>query len=213
MKNRLTHPTMGKGQLTSPVGWRQWQGMPRHWHKGIDIALGGGHSCPIVAAAAGLVVTVLPEAQGQGYGDLIQLQHDGGKLVTLYAHLKAGSTRVKVGETVQAGQHIADMGDTGSPGSVHLHFEVKTSQAWGNGPNSNWLEPLTYIAGGWEWGLGGARQGEKSARIRGLQRLLHDTGARVSIDGHWGPITQAAVIAAVGSTDINAIASWARRVS
>jgi murein DD-endopeptidase MepM/ murein hydrolase activator NlpD len=213
MKNRLTHPTEGKGVLTSPVGWREWPGMARHWHKGIDIAIGGGQSCPIIAAAPGLVVTVLPEAQGQGYGDLIQLQHDGGKLVTLYAHLRAGSTRVKVGDTVKEGQHIADMGDTGSRGSVHLHFEVKTSAAWGNGPNSNWLEPLTYITGGWEWALAGAKQGESSARIRALQRVLNLAGAPVPITGLWGPQTQAAVLAKVGSTDINAIASWARRVS
>jgi len=39
-------------------------------------------------------------------------------------HLATGSLKVKIGDRVQRGQHIAGVGGTGELPWVHLHFQV-----------------------------------------------------------------------------------------
>lgn len=85
--------------------------------KGIDI--GGKSGQPIRAAAAGSVVYA-----GSGllnYGKLIILKHDDNYL-SAYAYNRA--LLVKEGDTVAAGQHIADMGNKGGSDAM-LHFEIR----------------------------------------------------------------------------------------
>lgn len=41
-----------------------------------------------------------------------------------YAHLKQGSVTVAAGDTVRAGQRIADCGNTGNSTEPHLHFQL-----------------------------------------------------------------------------------------
>jgi len=110
---------------TTPIRW-QWpvqgrliqtfseNGLAR---KGIDI--GGRPGVPIRAAAAGNVVYA-----GSGllnYGKLIILKHDDNYL-SAYAYNRA--LLVKEGDTVAAGQHIADMGNKAG-GDAMLHFEIR----------------------------------------------------------------------------------------
>ena len=81
------------------------------------------------------------------YGNYILIKHPNG-LYTLYAHLS--SIKVKEGDIVSAGQPIAISGNTGnvSPrptdanptAGSHLHFEVRTSSAYGSDKN-----PLNYL--------------------------------------------------------------------
>ena len=85
--------------------------------KGIDI--GGKLGQPIRAAAAGSVVYA-----GSGllnYGKLIILKHDDNYL-SAYAYNRA--LLVTEGDTVAAGQHIADMGNKANGGAM-LHFEIR----------------------------------------------------------------------------------------
>lgn len=85
--------------------------------KGIDI--GGKSGEPIRAAAAGDVVYA-----GSGllnYGKLIILKHDDNYL-SAYAYNRA--ILVKEGDSVTAGQHIADMGNK-TNGDPMLHFEIR----------------------------------------------------------------------------------------
>ena len=110
---------------TTPIRW-QWPVRGRliqtfsktgHNRKGIDI--GGKSGQPIRAAAAGSVVYA-----GSGllnYGKLIILKHDDNYL-SAYAYNRA--LLVKEGDTVVAGQHIADMGNKAS-GDAMLHFEIR----------------------------------------------------------------------------------------
>jgi len=42
----------------------------------------------------------------------------------IYAHLKAGSVAVKVGDVVEAGQVLGKLGSSGNSTEPHLHFQV-----------------------------------------------------------------------------------------
>ena len=86
-------------------------------HEGIDFIAETG--TPIVAAAAGIVVTSESHPQ---YGNVIEIDH-GNDLVTRYAH--ASKLLVKHGAIVKRGQKIAEVGSTGRSTGPHLHFEVR----------------------------------------------------------------------------------------
>ena len=96
-------------------------------HEGIDIS-GGGR---ILASEAGVVTRANHHSS---YGNLIIIDHGNG-FTTRYAHLK--DFKIKAGQQVSRGQHIATMGTTGLSTGVHLHFEVRE-----NGAAKN---PLNYI--------------------------------------------------------------------
>lgn len=86
-------------------------------HEGIDFIAETG--TPIVAAAAGIVVTSEFHPQ---YGNVIEIDH-GNDLLTRYAH--ASKLLVKHGAIVKRGQKIAEVGSTGRSTGPHLHFEVR----------------------------------------------------------------------------------------
>ncbi len=56
-------------------------------------------------------------------GNHIFLKHANGEY-SFYAHLARGSIRVKEGQAVKQGDHIANVGGTGEIPWVHLHFQV-----------------------------------------------------------------------------------------
>lgn len=88
------------------------------FHKGIDVM--AGYGAGIVAASPGVVVAVSYEA---GWGQYVEIDHGGG-VSTLYAHMIEGSPSVAVGQTVNAGDPVGLVGDTGYATVAHLHFEV-----------------------------------------------------------------------------------------
>lgn len=100
------------GTITSRFGWRS-----RGWHSGLDIA--GPTGDPIVAAEAG---TVTFAEWYSGYGNLIKIDHGNG-METYYAHLS--EIYVSVGDEVERGEYIGDLGSTGNSTGPHLHFEVR----------------------------------------------------------------------------------------
>ena len=94
---------------------------------------------PIHAVADGPVVAVLdglPE-QVAGVSPVgLPLEHYAGNHVVqdigdgnfaLYAHLKTGSVTVKPGDSLTAGQVIANLGNTGNTDAPHLHFHVMST--------------------------------------------------------------------------------------
>lgn len=86
-------------------------------HTGLDFTAREGSA--VLAAASGKVIS--SEYEG-AYGNLVKIAHQGG-ITTWYAHL--GSTTVKKGDTVKAGQKIGTVGMTGRTSGPHLHFEVR----------------------------------------------------------------------------------------
>lgn len=109
------------GEVVSTFGWRVHPVLQfRHHHNGIDIDVPEGTT--VVAAAAGLVSFVGEE---EGYGTMLVLSH-ADDYITAYGHL----SRVFVysGQFVEAGQPIAESGNTGISSGPHLHFEVRNRE-------------------------------------------------------------------------------------
>jgi murein DD-endopeptidase MepM/ murein hydrolase activator NlpD len=101
----------GVGVFSSGFKWR-WGAM----HTGIDLA--GPYGSPIRAVADGVVVEAGTES---GYGNIVKIEHADG-VVTYYAHL----SRILVqGGPVEAGEVIAEEGNSGRSTGPHLHFEVR----------------------------------------------------------------------------------------
>jgi lipoprotein NlpD len=86
-------------------------------HKGIDI--GGARGNPIVAVAAGKVVYAGTGIVG--FGELLIVKHNE---VYLSAYGHNDRLLVSEGETVTAGQTIAEKGSSGTD-TVKLHFEIR----------------------------------------------------------------------------------------
>jgi murein DD-endopeptidase MepM/ murein hydrolase activator NlpD len=103
---------------SSSFGWRVDPFSGRSaFHEGLDFpALTGTR---IVAAAAGVVIAA---EYHPAYGNMLDIDH-GNDIITRYAH--ASRLLMKVGDIVQRGQHIADIGSTGRSTGPHLHFEVR----------------------------------------------------------------------------------------
>jgi murein DD-endopeptidase MepM/ murein hydrolase activator NlpD len=104
--------------ITSGFGYRS---DPIHgaaaMHAGLDFR--GPIGSPIHAAADGRVSFV---GIKEGYGKVVEITHGNG-LMTRYAHMSAW--RAKVGQTVDAGDIIGLIGNTGRSTGPHLHFEVR----------------------------------------------------------------------------------------
>jgi murein DD-endopeptidase MepM/ murein hydrolase activator NlpD len=100
-----------------------------------------GYGVPIYATAAGTVYDSANDAAGNEfkdkevvYGDIpkdqiykqmggnyVVIDHGNGEF-SYFAHMKAGSVRVKKGDHVTAGQQIGELGFAGDAFIPHLHY-------------------------------------------------------------------------------------------
>ncbi|MGK7928097.1 MAG: M23 family metallopeptidase [Spirulina sp.] len=101
------------------------------YHEGIDIA--GPAGTPIFAAGDGTVT--MAGWDDWGLGNAIVVQHGDGSR-TVYGHNQR--LFVRVGQPVQQGQTIAEMGSTGNSTGPHLHFEIHPN---GRDP----VDPLSFL--------------------------------------------------------------------
>ncbi|MDZ4692224.1 M23/M56 family metallopeptidase [Terricaulis sp.] len=86
------------------------------FHPGVDIAAPMG--APVIAPANGRVIRVTTNSD---YGKMIEIDHGDG-FALRYAHLSAFD--VRDGDSVQAGQVIGRVGNSGRSSGTHLHIEV-----------------------------------------------------------------------------------------
>ncbi len=108
---------------------------------------------PILAPSGGTVVSVhdgepdhearrsqlalVPYALGQAgrlregatalAGNHVVLALPGGKAFVALAHLRTGSVRVRVGQSVALGEHLADCGNSGNSTQPHVHVQAMNS--------------------------------------------------------------------------------------
>lgn len=113
-----------KGRLTSGFGFR-WGIM----HYGLDLA--NHYGSPIKASDGG---TVVFSGWGNGYGNMIKIDHGNG-FQTVYGH--NSKNVVSIGQKVAQGEIIGYIGSTGNSTGNHLHFEIIK-----NGVKQN---PLNYL--------------------------------------------------------------------
>jgi len=65
-------------------------------------------------------------------GNHVSIEHANGEF-SHYLHLKNGSVGVKVGDTVERGQHIGALGHSGNSTEPHLHFHLSDGASSGRG--------------------------------------------------------------------------------
>lgn len=106
-------------------------------HNGIDL-VNGNSTTPIYASAAGEVV--ISGSYPDWYGNYVVIKHSDG-LYTGYAH--QSQLRVSVGDTVNQGQQIGNMGTTGPSTGPHLHFQFFTNGPWPS--NADFINPREHI--------------------------------------------------------------------
>ena len=110
-------------------------------HNGVDFAQAG--TVEIKAAAAGKITRSYTSTT---YGEAIFILHhlNGQEYETVYAHMRTGSRRFSVGQTVKQGDVIGLMGSTGDSTGQHLHFELHKGR-W-NANKTNAVNPMDYIS-------------------------------------------------------------------
>lgn len=108
--------------ISSGYGNRDASVSGNAFHGGIDIAGGSGklHGAPVYASRGGTVISAV--TSDTGYGIYVLIDHGGG-YSSLYAHMSV--RYVNVGDTVQKGQMIGRVGNTGNSKGAHLHFEIR----------------------------------------------------------------------------------------
>lgn len=113
-----------------------------HTPKGRYDMSGRGGSKPyrIVAAASGRIVAIEDrfslqqdsDTAAQCNNNYVWIEHPNGEW-TKYSHMTKNSTtiraKLKVGQTVKAGQYLGNEGAVGCAGGDHLHFEVGSPRA------------------------------------------------------------------------------------
>lgn len=119
-----------EGFVTSDFGNRQspFTGLTE-FHKGLDIAAEKG--TPVMATANGKVIFA---GKKGAHGNLLIIDHGHG-MVTRYAHLS--KFLKKVGDSVERGEEVALIGNTGRSTGPHVHYEVRL--------NGVPVDPTTYI--------------------------------------------------------------------
>lgn len=124
--------------ISSGFGWRKspFTGL-REFHRGLDISSRRG--TPIIAPADGTVITAGKDLH---LGRFIKIKHND-TFTTLYGHLL--EHKVKKGQTVERGDLIGLMGNTGMSTGYHLHYEVRKDSVSVN-PRNHILNSKTMMA-------------------------------------------------------------------
>jgi len=106
-----------RGWISSYFGMRNdpFTGRREH-HKGMDFA--GKDGSAVIASAAGVITWA---GKRYGYGQMVEVNHGGG-YATRYAHNR--TILVKIGDVVEKGQQLSEMGSSGRSTGPHVHYEV-----------------------------------------------------------------------------------------
>lgn len=111
-----------------------------YFHRGIDLSAQKG--TPVVAVAAGVVQIAVTremlrtsDEKTKANGLYVEIQHDQGSM-TRYTQMD--TLMVSVGQRVEQGETIGQVGSSGLSTGPHLHFEI-----WNNGAHVN---PEDFIA-------------------------------------------------------------------
>lgn len=94
-------------------------------HSGIDLAnfgANGTEGAALIALGTGVVINKGNHGATKGYGHFITIRYTP-QISALYGHMKQASN-LKIGDSVQKGQVVGLVGNTGNSSGAHLHFEM-----------------------------------------------------------------------------------------
>ncbi|MFC0678449.1 M23 family metallopeptidase [Lysobacter korlensis] len=105
-------------------------------HQGVDWTPGDGTAIP--AIAPGTVVEVGNPSGALGVYAIVEHVVDGDRYRSVYGHMQHGSLTVAVGDTVELGDQLGRVGNTGTSTGVHLHFGIL-------GADNRPVDPITWL--------------------------------------------------------------------
>ncbi len=119
-------------------------------HDGIDI--GAARGTPVRAASSGIVITAMCNASTgncdvdgspsvEGCGWYVEILH-ADEVITRYCHM-GSRPAVTVGQMVQVGQALGQVGSSGNSSGPHLHFEVHLNRELGS---RGAIDPTAFMA-------------------------------------------------------------------
>ena len=118
----------------------------RKWHNGLDLPAPKG--TPIYAPIPGRISAAHEDSVS---GKYIKIAHDDASypdiIETVYCHLSAFGSGIRLGVRVTAGQLIGYVGSTGRSTGPHLHFIIRTKQGEEYDGHHRDTDPLPYIEG------------------------------------------------------------------
>ena len=96
-------------------------------HAGIDLGTAGKKGVPVGCPVSGFKVASVKRRGG--YGNTVDLVSLDGTKMMRFAHLADPLPKhLKVGATVNQGDWLGDVGNTGGRYAIHLHFEYRIKQ-------------------------------------------------------------------------------------
>ncbi|MEU5548254.1 MULTISPECIES: M23 family metallopeptidase [unclassified Micromonospora] len=129
-----------------------FQTASRPGHNGVDIAAPKGTLIRVAATGRVIVSRCDPDSRGRlscnvdgwpnkgGCGWFVDVLH-AQDVITRYCHL-VSRPRVQVGDTVQAGEVIGEVGSSGNSSGPHLHFEVHVD---GDRSSRGAIDPVPFM--------------------------------------------------------------------
>ncbi|MFI9511374.1 peptidoglycan DD-metalloendopeptidase family protein [Nocardia sp. NPDC052566] len=134
-------------------------------HLGVDLAAPDGTT--IYSVSDGKVVAAGPAS---GFGNWIVIDSidpsNGRAYSAVYGHMWDSGVGVRVGDTVTAGQPIAQVGSAGESSGPHLHFEIVPGGRFTGGRQ---IDPLPWLDGAPTPDVGGAKAFSADPRcVRGF---------------------------------------------
>lgn len=132
----ITAPRMIQGRIcpTRNFSYGEGWGADRGHRDHLGMDMSGRRGTPLFAIEAGRIDRT--KRQSNGALQIVMKGRSGSKYY--YGHMQ--HVFVRGGQMVRAGQVIGTMGDSGSPGAVHLHFEF-----WKSGGESAAVNPESLL--------------------------------------------------------------------
>lgn len=124
----LRSPLRFVPRVTSGFSRKRLHPVHRTYRAHLGVDYGAAHGSPVVAVAAGVVLSA---GWAGGGGNQVRLKHSGA-LETYYLHLSRFAKGVRAGARVDQGQVIGYVGSTGTATGPHLDYRLKKNGVFVN---------------------------------------------------------------------------------